>query len=74
MGKLGSPSLFQVTWESSSEMDQRVVVCEDLKLGAQKVVVELLGNQLFKGEEFQLHAGVVSLVFLHGTQLSTCVG
>ena len=55
-------------------MDKGVVVCEDLKLGAQKVVVELLGNQLFKGEEFQLHAGVVSLVLLHGTQLSTCVG
>ena len=44
LGKVGRPSLLQDTQRSSSEMDQRVVVCEDLELGAQKVVAELLGD------------------------------
>ena len=55
-------------------MDQGVVVCEDVELGAQEVVTELLCDCPFKGQEFQLHAGVVGLVLLCGTQPSTCVG
>ena len=52
-------------------MDQGVVVGEVLKLGAQEVVAELLGDRPLKGEGLQLHAGVVGLVLLCGTQPST---
>ena len=55
-------------------MDQGVVVGEYLELGAQEVVAELLGDRPFKGEELQLHTGVVGLVILCGTQPSTCIG
>ena len=55
-------------------MDKGVVVCEDLKLGAQKVVAELLGDCPLKGEEFQFNARVVGLVLLCWTQSSACVG
>ena len=74
LGKLGSPSLLKGTQGDSSEMDQGVVVCEDIELGAQEVVTELLCDCPFKGQEFQLRAGVVGLVLLCGTQPSTCVG
>ena len=36
-------------------MDQGVVVGEDLELGAQELVTELLGDRPLKGEELQLH-------------------
>ena len=55
-------------------VDQGVVVCEDVELGAQEVVTKLLCDCPFKSQEFQLHAGVVGLVLLCGTQPSTCVG
>ena len=55
-------------------MDQGVVVGEDLELGAQELVTELLGDRPLKGEELQLHTGVVGLVLLRGTQPSTCIG
>ena len=55
-------------------MDQGVVFCEDIELGAQEVVTKLLCDCPFKEQEFQLHAGVVGLVLLGGTQPSTCVG
>ena len=55
-------------------MDQVVVVGGDLELGAQEMVAELLGDRPLKGAELQLHTGVVGLVFLRGTQPSTCVG
>ena len=74
LGKLGSPSLLKGTQGGSSEMDQGVVLCEDVELGAQEVVTKLLCDCPFKGQEFQLHAGVVGLVLLCGTQPSTCVG
>ena len=74
LGELGSPSLLKGTQGGSSEMDQGVVVCEDIELGAQEVVTKLLCDCPFKGQEFQLHAGVVGLVLLCGTQPSTCVG
>ena len=53
---------------------QGVVVSEDLELGAQEVVAELLSDRPLKGEELQLPTGVVGLVLLCGTQLSTCIG
>ena len=62
LGELGSPSLLKGTQGGSSEMDQGVVVCEDIELGAQEVVTKLLCDCPFKGQEFQLHAGVVGLV------------
>ena len=74
LGELGSPSLLKGTQGGSSEMDQGVVVCEDIELGAQEVVTKLLCDCPFKGQEFQLHAGVVGLVLLCWTQPSTCVG
>ena len=52
-------------------MDQGVVVGEDLELGAQELVTELLGDRPLKGEELQLPTGVVGLVLLCGTQPST---
>ena len=62
------------TQGGSSEMYQGVVVCEDVELGAQEVVTKLLCDCPFEGQEFRLHAGVVGLVLLCGTQPSTCVG
>ena len=54
-------------------MDQGVVVGEDLELGAQELVTELLGDRPLKGEELQLQTGVVGLVLLCGTQPSTYI-
>ena len=42
-------------------MDHGVVVCEDIELGAQEVVTKPICDCPFKGQEFQLHAGVVGL-------------
>ena len=61
------------TQRGSLEMDQGVVVCEDIRLGTQEVVTKFLCDCPFKGQEFQLCAGVVGLVLFCGMQPSTCI-